>query len=266
MNQALAKSYPDNLTSYDFLKSLAVITMIIDHIGYYFFPEQIEWRIIGRTSLPIWLFLIGYARSREISSLMWLGAGALIISDLVVGMPILALNIIITIILVRLVLDGTIEFALMGRQNMFLIIMALGITVLPTVFLFDYGTQALLFAMFGYMVRHQSRLRFSNEMIILFMGVAFTIYVSYQKLIMGMDTTEAFTMGAGVFLICLMLTQFRSKEYPEITKKMPTVLTSPIKIMGRYTLEIYVMHLLLFKAIGLLYFPERFQLFNWSLF
>ena len=35
--------------------------------------------------------------------------------------------------------------------------------------------------------------------------------------------------------------------------------------MGRYTLEIYVAHLLLFKALGAMIDPERFQLFDWKL-
>ena len=34
------KQLPRELTSYDFLKAFALITMVIDHTGYYFFPEQ----------------------------------------------------------------------------------------------------------------------------------------------------------------------------------------------------------------------------------
>lgn len=42
----------------DFLKFLAMLTMLIDHIGYLFFPSQIWLRIIGRLSFPIFAFLI----------------------------------------------------------------------------------------------------------------------------------------------------------------------------------------------------------------
>jgi len=40
------------------LKLLAIITMIIDHIGLFFFPQIIVFRIIGRISFPIFAWLI----------------------------------------------------------------------------------------------------------------------------------------------------------------------------------------------------------------
>ena len=38
---------------YDYLKIVAIFTMIIDHIGYFFAPEIIELRLIGRVAFPI---------------------------------------------------------------------------------------------------------------------------------------------------------------------------------------------------------------------
>lgn len=40
------------------LKLLAVVLMVIDHIGFFLFPTRIVWRIIGRLSFPIFAFLI----------------------------------------------------------------------------------------------------------------------------------------------------------------------------------------------------------------
>jgi hypothetical protein len=51
------------------LKSIALITMIIDHIGYVLFPEIIILRYIGRLAFPIYAFLIGeglkHSRNRK---------------------------------------------------------------------------------------------------------------------------------------------------------------------------------------------------------
>ncbi len=40
------------------LKIIGAITMVIDHIGFIFFPTQLIYRIIGRISFPIFAFLI----------------------------------------------------------------------------------------------------------------------------------------------------------------------------------------------------------------
>lgn len=42
----------------DTLKLVAILTMLIDHIGYLLFPQQIVWRMIGRLSFPIFAFLV----------------------------------------------------------------------------------------------------------------------------------------------------------------------------------------------------------------
>lgn len=49
------------------VKLIAAICMIIDHIGYVFFPEQIVWRLIGRLSMPLFAYSIarGYDHSKR---------------------------------------------------------------------------------------------------------------------------------------------------------------------------------------------------------
>ena len=50
------------------LKLLALITMIIDHVGAVFFPQYPILRIIGRLSFPIYCFLLveGYFHTKDI--------------------------------------------------------------------------------------------------------------------------------------------------------------------------------------------------------
>ena len=40
------------------LKIIAMITMLVDHIGYIFFPDVMLFRLIGRTAFPIFAFLL----------------------------------------------------------------------------------------------------------------------------------------------------------------------------------------------------------------
>jgi len=55
-------------TNVSFLKLIAVICMLIDHIGYIFFPDIIILRIIGRISFPLFIFstFIGYFKTKDI--------------------------------------------------------------------------------------------------------------------------------------------------------------------------------------------------------
>lgn len=62
MQSAISKG----LSSYP-IKLLAAVTMLIDHIGVVFFPDAIGFRIIGRISFPlfIWLLVQGEAHTRD---------------------------------------------------------------------------------------------------------------------------------------------------------------------------------------------------------
>ncbi|MBU5440183.1 conjugal transfer protein TraX [Tissierella sp. MSJ-40] len=54
------------------LKLLAIITMLIDHIGAIFFPQYGIFKIIGRLAFPIFAFFIaqGYLRTRNVKKYM----------------------------------------------------------------------------------------------------------------------------------------------------------------------------------------------------
>ncbi|MCQ2570814.1 MAG: conjugal transfer protein TraX [Candidatus Saccharibacteria bacterium] len=49
------------------LQIIAIVTMVIDHVGCYFFPEQLWLRAIGRMAFPIFAFLLveGFKHTRS---------------------------------------------------------------------------------------------------------------------------------------------------------------------------------------------------------
>ena len=49
----MAKQLPANITSYDLFKALALVLMLADHIGYYFYDDVDWWRVAGRICVPI---------------------------------------------------------------------------------------------------------------------------------------------------------------------------------------------------------------------
>ncbi len=63
------------------LKMIAIVTMLIDHIGHVFFPELTALRMIGRISFPIFAYLLaeGFFYTKDVKKyMMRLGAFALL--------------------------------------------------------------------------------------------------------------------------------------------------------------------------------------------
>ncbi|MBB6637890.1 TraX family protein [Cohnella thailandensis] len=49
------------------MQIIAMLTMLIDHVGFVFFPESAAWRIIGRIAFPLYAYGIvqGFLRTRS---------------------------------------------------------------------------------------------------------------------------------------------------------------------------------------------------------
>ncbi|MBE1444873.1 TraX family protein [Paenibacillus sp. OAS669] len=54
------------------MQLIAMLTMLIDHIGLVFFQDQAIWRMIGRIAFPIYAYFIvlGYSRTRNLKLYM----------------------------------------------------------------------------------------------------------------------------------------------------------------------------------------------------
>ncbi|KAF6637514.1 MULTISPECIES: TraX family protein [Paenibacillus] len=62
---------------------LAMLTMLIDHVGLVFFPTDPAWRIAGRLAFPIYAYALylGYTHTRDIRSYMLRLLGLALISQ-----------------------------------------------------------------------------------------------------------------------------------------------------------------------------------------
>lgn len=69
------------------LKWIALITMIIDHLGFYLFPSMLSLRIIGRLSLPLFIYLSakGVSRTKSINKYLFRMGILGVISSFITG-------------------------------------------------------------------------------------------------------------------------------------------------------------------------------------
>jgi hypothetical protein len=255
MKPYIDKSISD-VTSYDLLKSLAVIFMIIDHIGLFFFPDDLTWRAVAN-SMPVWLFLIGYANTRDITAKLIFIAAFVAFVNFMAGLGLFAMNILVSIILVRLVVNPVAKMIFRNRETLIAGIIVLTILYFPTSIFVEYGTLALLWALYGAVVRgfidHNRTFNglisnmFRHRLQVFLFGVlCLVIFYTIQMILFGFTGTDALIGIVSGYLVVLICLFFR----PAVFKTGFGFLSPVLKFTGRYTLEIYALHLTVFAIIS----------------
>jgi peptidoglycan/LPS O-acetylase OafA/YrhL len=120
-------------------------------------------------------------------------------------------------------------------------------------------------AMFGWLVRNQHEIPHGERLTQQYFFFSLATFVIIQTMFFGFEQNEIPVLGGGILLVMCMLMFFRPLTLAGTGEGIKGVLLAPVRFMGRYTLEIYVAHLLLFKALGAMIDPERFSLFDWKL-
>ena len=261
----MSKKLPADITSYDLLKTFAVITMVIDHIGVYFFPDELWWRAVGRSCVPVWFFLIGYARTRDLSPLLIGGGLILLAGNFIAGMSVLPLNVLFTIMLIRLCIDSLMGLCLRRPVLIWSVSAILFVLALPSYFLTEYGSQAIIMAMFGYLVRRRDLPGFET-LSLRYMIFALLSFTLLQRLAFAFNPAQFLSMFGFLFAVMLLLISFRPRSFPRLTLVLTAPVGAFIRLCGRHTLEIYVLHLLLFKALAVYWGLENYSLFQWHWF
>jgi len=253
-----SKNLPADLTSYDFLKSAAIILMIVDHLGAYFFPEEMWFRALGRICVPMWFFLIGYARTRDIPNQMWIGALILIAADPMTGAAVFPMNILVTMMAIRLSLDYLMTKSLESPLKLWAVSVLLFLLIIPTYVLSDYGTIGFFLAMFGYCVRLKQDTG-DTRVLTHFMMFSAGCLILVSQIVFGFSTPQFVVMSGGIILTILGLQYFKAMTFPVLSNRLPWAIKGLIQLTGRRTLEIYVIHLVLFKILALAIGIEGFE-------
>jgi len=185
--------------SWDLVKLLGLALMIVDHIGVFFFPDQPWLRAIGRGAAPIFFFLGGYASSYRLRlDLVALGV-LLTASNMLVAGELMALNILLSIVLCRLILGWREKKGGIARPFEWYVG---AIAMIFSVAVIQYGSFGLLFALCGYMKRFAERYTLRTRH-----GFWLLVFFSHGFLEMfaaKFDVTESLLMAVvltGVYMI-----------------------------------------------------------------
>lgn len=252
------------LTALDLIKGLSMFVMITDHIGYYFFPANLWFRAFGRIDFPVWFFLPGYSKSRAFER-SWLAGGALLVAgSLVTGYSLMPLNAIFTIMLIRFSVDKIVAFMLLSRIRFWLAALLMAALFPVTYIFFEYGTLGIIIGVFGWLCRNRDARpdggRLARQYGI-FCWIAFSVL---QQYIFNFAPLQFLLMSSGTGMYLLILYLYRPATYPDAMTRAGFLPVALVRFLGRHTLELYVFHLLLFKAIHLYGHPDQFM--KWGAF
>lgn len=231
------------LNSHDVLKFSAIVLMVIDHVGAYLLPDISELRLIGRFAMPLFLFLVGYSLHYQWKWSLLLWACVLLAGSLSAGYPLLSFNILFSILLTRLFLRKISRWPSF-EKNLPAVFIACIIWYIPTSILFDYGSANFLFGLCGYMVA--SNIHPQKTQLLILLTVCF--HTLTQAVDHGFSWPQSAWVWVGLLLVGLLMRSYQLRRYPATHP----VLATPAMFISRYSLEIYAIHLVIFKWIATL--------------
>ncbi len=225
------------VTNYDLLKVLALVLMLVDHVGFYFFPDELWFRVIGRLCVPIWCFLIGYARSRDIGWPLWVGVLVVTMTNLITGGAIFPVTILATFLIIRLTIDWIARNIMISKESMITMAFVLTLIYWPSMMVVEYGAAAMVLALGGYSIREGNI--WAKP---IWIGAIILYFIS-QVVVFNFMAFQALALAIGLIPIGILLWRFAPMEFYGQKNKL-------LQFAGRNTLWIYVAHLVLFKLIS----------------
>ena len=236
-----------SITAYQ-LFALTVLIMIMGHASYYFFPD-ISWlRIPDRMLAPVFLVCVGFNSGYKLSNFLIVGA------ILVIGMTHLIMgtfyvNILGTIVLVRYLIEPMANLMIKNKE-FFWIINALLVVLYPiTNTYIEYGTVAIIMAMAGWLIRNSEAI--DNKVISPqnYFFFAFIIYVLGVQLVFMFSEIQVIVLSLGTAFVMYLLYHMRDLLLNSIRDKSKNLFKRIYKFIGKKSLEVYVIHIILFQII-----------------
>ena len=135
----------------DWLKTAAIILVVVDHTGYFFIEDADWWSVFGRLAAPAFFFLLGYAQTRTIPlHWIWLGVILTLLDSWNTDWTWVAPNILFSLAFIRIIRPYVQIFIQDHGWLAFSFLVVALFAVLPIAAnLVDYGAEGWLWALFG---------------------------------------------------------------------------------------------------------------------
>jgi uncharacterized membrane protein len=247
----------------DWLKTVAIILVAVDHFGFFFMEDDAWWSAVGRLAAPSFFFLIGYAQTRTVPlHWIWLAAVLTLLDSWNHHWRWVAPNILFSLALIRLARPYAQELLQRHGWTALAVLVCAMLVALPvTGKIVDYGAEGWLWGLFGLCQRiyvdagsaadgdgaaqtpvasARARTRNAGAMRLAACFLATLAYVwgEQREYRFAPLQLAAFILGIGA--LSLALCRFhRAASLVQPPKDLAGIL----RFIGRHTLEIYAIQL-----------------------
>ena len=200
---------------YDYLKVIAIVTMIIDHIWFLFFPGLGVLRVVWRVAFPLFLFLVWYNHSYTHTYVLRLSGIVLQIGLWIWWYygwtDMWYINILLAIWLTRYLMIY-IQKRNILRWEIAIYICCLGVAGMTYKYI-DYGTLSIVFALLGYRVRKYG----NNRYVIFAIFVSVSYHMLFMYIVRGFDSDVLWLIFVWFFLYISMY-MMSNRNYPLVSE------------------------------------------------
>lgn len=227
--------------THDLYKAIGIILMIIDHIGFYLLSNDLWFRILGRGAAPLFYCLVGYNGKVHLTTKLIVYGTILSLTMLFFGADIWV-NILFTFVAAELLIKHipVDKMSHGSRVGIFIFGIIIHTIIFPYV---EYGTSGILIALtMNWKVK---KVPYGTT----WLAAALIFHYAWQSLTFGI-LDDLYMMY--VILAMTVISWLALRLYGLEKLDFPKFLELPIKLLSRYSLDIYFIHLISFQAIALL--------------
>lgn len=163
---------------YDYLKVLALIAMIVDHVWFLLYPDIEILRVVGRIAFPLFLFLVWYNHSYRVRPSLWLW-GILLQCGMWAASYLWYIDMRYANILLAIWVTRVILWWVQRQNNIYLEVLLMTWALFfasSTAQRIDFGTLSIVFGVLWYRVRKRWRWLRSSWTILVIM-MSYILYV-----------------------------------------------------------------------------------------
>lgn len=230
--------YGREVNTHDIIKIVAILLMLVDHVGLYLFDNNITMRMFGRGAAPLFYFLIGYSGKLNCKKRLYFYGFILSLTGIFYFEKTFWFNILYTFILAHIIMQyfPAKKTPLWGLLSIFIVLFMCHFFTISYI---EYGTSGILITLCANWIKEEVPLA------TFLMTLVLAIHFMWQAL--GFDLLSTFYHALGISVIAVLswhlFTNYRLMDIP-----CPKGLKIPALFISRYSLDIYFLHYVLLQA------------------